>query len=171
MKKIVLLAIFACLSLFAKAQKITVDLDSVSENKVFVTSVKWKKSTDTVLVITYKVNGQVYGDSSVGNFNMTFEWALDSVKGFTGRKAAALAEREKEIRQLEEKLLKAYEKNKEVDPKLRNRDAQRQGAQMGFMGDMPKSDNSDLFKAKNPINFKTDTTSAKPKRKWWQRKK
>lgn len=160
MKKTVFLAFFACLSLFLKAQKITIDLDSISENKIFIQSFKWKKSTDTVLLMQYKVNGLVYGDSAQGNFNMTFEWKLDSVKGVTAATKRIKAEKEAEIRQQEARLLKLYEKNKDVDPNLR--DKNRLGAQQGFIGSIPNSYSSGAL-VTMPLPVK--------KRKWWQRKK
>lgn len=162
MKKIAFVAFFACLSLTVSAQKITVDLDSVSENKVFITSFKWQKSVDTVLVMQYKVNGLVYGDSATGNFNMTFEWKLDSVKGVTAAAKRIKAEKEVEIRQQEARLKKLYEKNPDIDPNLRDKNTQ--AARLGFIRDVPKSydfgTESELFK---PLPVK--------KRKWWQRKK
>lgn len=163
MKKILFLTVFACLTLFAKAQKITIDLDSISDNKVFIESFKWQKSKDTLLVVQYKVNGLVYGNNNLGNFNMTFEWKLDSVKGVTAATNRIKAEKEVEIRELEAKLLRAYEKNKDVNPNLQKDKIKTSAQPKGLIGDVPKSyDYSVGFK---PIEVQTK------KRKWWQRKK
>lgn len=165
MKNIIFLTIFVSLAFSSKAQKITIDLDSISDNKVFVQSYKWKKSTDTVQVIEYKVNGIFYDLGNGGfNFNMTFEGKLDGTSGFISKIQRIAEEKEKEVRELEAKLLKIYNKNPEIDQKLKKYPAKNSAQPQGFKMDIPK--NYDVIDKP-----KTEVSNTTPKRKWWKIKK
>jgi hypothetical protein len=158
--------IFSAILLFVafqlQAQKFIVDLDSISENKVFVKSFKWKDNRDTVLALTVKVNGQFYtnSDTSDFNFNLTFEGKLDSAKGVKAREKQIQKDAEDVIRREEARLLRLYEKNKDVDPKLKEKVS---GTKLGIIGTAPTSYST--------VAVKKTNAELPPKRKWWQRKK
>lgn len=162
MKKLFFLAC-VLFSISAKAQfqfpssmSFKIEIDSIDENKVFIKQFKIVNLADTTLQfmrITAKVNGKfnANADSSQFNFNVTFEGQLDSAKGIKNLERRLAKEKEDEIRQEEARLLRLYKKNKDVDPKLKEKAA---GAKLGVMA-IPKSYETAVVK----------------KKKWYQRNK
>lgn len=156
MKKIFLFSLLF-LALQLQAQKFTIDLDSVSENKVFIKDYKWKGSKDTVMLITAKINGafNTVEDSSQFNFNITFEGRLDSVKGVRQREKQLDKERENEVRRQEEKLLKLYKRNSDIKPELQERNGK------------AKQPATILIVPKNYNN--TSSPPVTKKKRWWKK--
>ncbi len=131
MKKLLLLSLLFS-SLYSQAQIIKIDIDSIADNQAFVVSKKWGDTRDTVRIVEYKVNGQVYGDSLSGNFNITIEWHIDSSRAVKKAEAEIRSKREMERDKIEDALKRFYKKNPDI-PKPKKSE------KLGIMGDIPKN--------------------------------
>jgi len=160
MKKVFILFL-ALFALQLQAQKfefpqgivLRIELDSITENAAFVRSFKITNKKDTLLTqlrVTAKVNGNfnTNQDSSEFNFNMTFEGVLDSAKGIKRFEKDLFEQKQAQIRREEAKLLKLYEKNKDVSPLLREKNAQPKQQQ----NIVPKSYGSTSLAKPNPTH-------------------
>jgi len=117
MKKILFLAAIL-FSIAANAQKITIDIDSLVDNQTTIVAQKWNKSKDSVRVVKIRVNGQVYGDSTLGNCNITLEWRLDTANAVKVLQKQLDRERKAEAEKVEAERDKFYRKNPDlVKPK------------------------------------------------------
>lgn len=151
MKKITLFALILFSASILRGQIIRIDIDSIADNEEIVLSKRWHNN-DSVRIVTYKVNGQVYGDSTTGNFNLTVEWKLDTTKAVKKAESEILAKRKAIRDQKEADLKRFYERNPDLKPKAAAKQSTPQVV-------LPKS-----------YDVIVKPTSPK-KRKWYQRKK
>lgn len=170
MKKIFLLAFILFSASILRGQIIRIDIDSIADNQEIVISKKWHVN-DSVRIITYKVNGQVYGDSMSGNFNMTVEWKLDTTKAVKKVEADILAKRQAQRDQKEDDLKRFYEKNPDlVKPKNA---AKQQNIIPKSYGNISGANQKEAFTV-GELGLPSDYFAPPPpkkKRKWYQRKK